>query len=105
MTHERRILLLALASGAPALLTALLFVWLGDYDGKVRWTLTMVLVVCWWGFALAVRTRVAYPLQTVSNLLAALREGDFSIRARGAAGLSNRAGFGRGRVAAAVPRA
>jgi nitrate/nitrite-specific signal transduction histidine kinase len=33
---------------------------------------------------LAVRERVVRPLQTLSNLLAALREGDFSIRARGA---------------------
>ena len=30
------------------------------------------------------RRRVVRPLQTLSNLLAALREGDFSIRARGA---------------------
>ena len=33
-----------------------------------------------------VRHRVVLPLQTLSNLLAALREGDFSIRARGASG-------------------
>ena len=37
------------------------------------------------GFALALRERVVLPLQTLSNLLAALREGDFSIRARGTA--------------------
>src|SRR5690606_18854431 len=30
------------------------------------------------------RMRVIRPLQTISNLLSALREGDFSIRARGA---------------------
>ena len=38
------------------------------------------------GFAFALRERVALPLQTLSNLLAALGEGDFSIRARGARG-------------------
>ena len=32
------------------------------------------------------RERVVLPLQTLSNLLAALRESDFSIRARGASG-------------------
>ena len=36
------------------------------------------------GFASPLRERVVRPLQTLSNLLAALREGDFSIRARGA---------------------
>jgi PAS domain S-box-containing protein len=38
------------------------------------------------GTAFAVRARVVRPLQTLSNLLAALREGDYSIRARGAGG-------------------
>ena len=38
-----------------------------------------------WAFALAVRERVVFPLQTLSNLLGALREGDFSVRGRVAA--------------------
>ncbi|MFN2432948.1 MAG: PAS domain-containing sensor histidine kinase [Gemmatimonadota bacterium] len=84
LNHERRVLLLALAGGLPAVLTALGFLWLGEHEPKLRWTLTLILVGVWWSVALALRTRVSYPLQTVSNLLAALREGDFSIRARGA---------------------
>jgi nitrogen fixation/metabolism regulation signal transduction histidine kinase len=39
-------------------------------------------VCAWLGFAFAVRERVVFPLQTLSNLLGALREGDFSIRGR-----------------------
>ena len=35
------------------------------------------------GFLASLRARVIMPLQTVANLLSALREGDFSIRARG----------------------
>jgi len=38
----------------------------------------------WCSFAFAARERVVHPLQTVSNLLSALREEDFSVRARGA---------------------
>ena len=34
------------------------------------------------GLRLAVRERVVFPLQTLSNLLGALREGDFSVRGR-----------------------
>ena len=45
----------------------------------------MIVTVCL-GFAFALRERVVLPLQTLSNLLAALGEGDFSIRARGARG-------------------
>ena len=46
--------------------------------------MTVVVVAAWWIFTRAVRQRVTLPLQTTSNLLAALREDDFSIRARGA---------------------
>ena len=48
----------------------------------VRATLTVLIVGCWLGFAMAVRERVVFPLQTLSNLLGALREGDFSVRGR-----------------------
>src|SRR5207245_10364829 len=38
----------------------------------------------WLGFAFSLRHRVAFSLQTLSNLLAALREEDFSVRGRDA---------------------
>ena len=37
----------------------------------------------WLSVSLALRNRVARPLQTISNVLASLREGDFSLQARG----------------------
>ena len=83
LTHDRRILLLALLSGLPAVLLALALLWRGDFASRTQWTLTVLLVVGWLGFAFAARERVAHPLQTVSNLLSALREEDFSVRARG----------------------
>ena len=60
------------------------FIWLGDETPRVQWTLTLLIVSFWFGFAAAARERVVRPLQTMANLLSALREGDFSIRARGA---------------------
>jgi two-component system, NtrC family, nitrogen regulation sensor histidine kinase NtrY len=82
LSHERRILLMAVTAGLPGSLVALTLLWTGDYTPKVQWTLTVLIVGLWLGFALAVRRRVVFPLQTVSNLLAALREGDYSIRGR-----------------------
>lgn len=82
--HDRRILLMALAAGFPAVLVSLILLWDGAYPARLQWTLTVVIVAFWFGFSHAVRERVVFPLQTLSNLLAALREGDFSIRARGA---------------------
>lgn len=84
LRHDRRILLMALASAMPGALISLIFLWGGDYTPKVQWTLTVVIVAFCLGFAFALRERVVLPLQTLSNLLAALGEGDFSIRARGA---------------------
>jgi two-component system nitrogen regulation sensor histidine kinase NtrY len=84
MYYERRIFFFAVLAGLPGSAVALLMLWTGDHDPKTQWTLTVLIVGCWLGFAAAVRERVVYPLRTISNLLAALQEGDFSVRARGA---------------------
>ena len=86
LRFDQRILLLALAAGLPAALVALILLWTGDYTPKVQWTLTVFIIGVWTGCSFSVRHRVVLPLQTLSNLLAALRESDFSIRARGASG-------------------
>jgi nitrogen fixation/metabolism regulation signal transduction histidine kinase len=86
LRFDQRILLLALAAGFPAALVALILLWTGDSTPKVQWTLTVFIVGVWTGCSFSVRHRVVLPLQTLSNLLAALRESDFSIRARGASG-------------------
>ncbi len=62
----------------------LLLLWTGDYSAKVRWTVVLFAVGAWLIGAFAVRERVIRPLQTIANMIAALREDDFSIRARGA---------------------
>jgi nitrogen fixation/metabolism regulation signal transduction histidine kinase len=76
--------LLSLLSGSAAVLVALLLLWRGDFSARTQWTLTIFVLGGWLGFAFAARERVVHPLQTVSNLLSALREEDFSVRARGA---------------------
>src|SRR6266536_3123823 len=84
LRHDRRILLYAALAALPAVAVVLLLLWLGDFAPRTRWTLTAVIVLSWIAFASSLWERLVRPLQTVSNLLAAMREGDFSIRARGA---------------------
>ena len=84
LPYERRILLFALLSGAAGTLAAFVLLWTGDFSSKLQWTLTVMIVVLWLSFAFSAQNRVVFPLRTLSNLLAALHEGDFSIRARGA---------------------
>src|ERR1700731_2203312 len=84
LTHEGRLSWLTLAAAVPAFLVALLLPWFGDHTAKVQWTLTLLIAGFGLGFLLSAREHVIRPLQTMTNLLAALREGDYSIRARGA---------------------
>ncbi|MBU6399125.1 MAG: PAS domain-containing sensor histidine kinase [Verrucomicrobia bacterium] len=74
---------LVLLAALPGVLVAAVLLWIGDYSTQTRWTVTALMVGLWWGVAFALRERVVRPLQTLSNLLAGLREEDYSIRARG----------------------
>jgi two-component system nitrogen regulation sensor histidine kinase NtrY len=82
--YDRKVTLLALAAGLPAVLASFVLLWLGQYPWLIRVTVGTILLGLWLGVTIALRDRIIRPLQTVSNLLAALREDDFSIRARGA---------------------
>ena len=83
LKHERRVLWLALLTGVPGLVLAFALLWSGDFAPRTQWTLTTVVVVVWLGLAATLREHVIRPLQTISNMLGALRERDFSMRARG----------------------
>jgi len=84
LSYEARITWLALVGGAPALAIALVALSRGSLDPGLRTMIGLVTVATWLFGALAVRERAARSLQTLSNLVAAVREGDTSIRARGA---------------------
>jgi PAS domain S-box-containing protein len=81
---ETRIPLLVLFGGLPAIVVSLVWLWTGDHGIEVRWTLTVVVVIVWLAAAAIARERVIRPLQTLSNLLSGLREGDYSVRGAGA---------------------
>ncbi|MDT8368457.1 MAG: ATP-binding protein [Longimicrobiales bacterium] len=82
IAHDRRVVALAALSGIPGLVLALWLIGTVGLTAPIR-LLVSVLLVAGWGAALrALHERVVRPLQTLANMLAALREGDFSIRAR-----------------------
>ena len=84
LSYENRLTWLAFGAAVPGGVIALAILWSGDFSAKVQWTLTLAIVGCFLGFILSARDHLVRPLQTMTNLLAALREGDYSIRARGA---------------------
>lgn len=82
LLFERRVTVLALAAGFPAVLLSAFLLWYDGYSGRVQWTADLFLVLIWLGFSFNLKQRIVRPLQTLSNILAAIREGDYSIRGR-----------------------
>src|SRR5687768_609237 len=82
LSHEDGVFLLALAAAAVPTLIALPILWFGDYEAKTQWTFSLLIVVGTTSFAAAARARVVRPLYTLANLVAALRERDYSVRGR-----------------------
>jgi nitrogen fixation/metabolism regulation signal transduction histidine kinase len=84
LAHEQRVFLYTLLSGLPAVVVSAWLLLTRDFAPKEYWTLGLIVLGFWLGYAFFVREIVTRPLQTMANLLTALREGDFSTRARGA---------------------
>ena len=82
--YEAQVTRLALLTGLPGVATALYLLWTNDASPRLFWTVAVVLGGVWAVATVMLRDKVVRPLQTLSNMLAALREGDYSIRARGA---------------------
>jgi len=83
MRYERSILARAMMTGLVGSGLSLFLLWRSDYAVSTRVTLSVLVVSIWLGCAFGLRSKVAFPLRTLSNLLGALREGDYSMRARG----------------------
>lgn len=82
MGFERLVTILAVAAGLPSVALCAFLLWYDGYSGRVQWTIDLFLVLGWLGFAFNLKQRIVRPLQTLSNILAAIREGDYSIRGR-----------------------
>ena len=77
---------LAVLAGLPGACAALVLLWAGGHGPRVAWTVGLTVVGLWLACAAGLVGAVVRPLRTISNLLAALREEDFSFRARGGKG-------------------
>jgi two-component system nitrogen regulation sensor histidine kinase NtrY len=82
MKFERRVTYLALAAGFPGIALCAFLLWYDSYTAQVQWTVDLLLVIFWLAISFNLKQRIVRPLQTLSNILAAIREGDYSIRGR-----------------------
>lgn len=82
---ETRLLLLAFAGSLPGALVAVAFIW-NRVSGPLAVGGSLLLLGAAIGLPLYLHRRLEYTLNTLANLLEALREGDFSLRARASRG-------------------
>jgi nitrogen fixation/metabolism regulation signal transduction histidine kinase len=80
-SHERQVTRLALFAGLPSVIVAIVLLFSMPTTPSTRWTVSVLLVVSWLWCVFSLRERVVRPLQTLANMLAAIREQDYSHRA------------------------
>ncbi|MEM7052850.1 MAG: ATP-binding protein [Acidobacteriota bacterium] len=81
-SFDDRILISSLTVALPTLLAATVLLWLSPAPWWLRGLILAGLTLISVAAARAHRRRVTFPIYTLANVLEALREGDYSIRAR-----------------------
>jgi two-component system nitrogen regulation sensor histidine kinase NtrY len=85
LLFERRINLFSLLVALPGMIIGGILIWLQPWSAESKWALLFAELFVWWLLAMALQEQTTRPLQTLANVIAALREEDYSFRARGAA--------------------
>jgi nitrogen fixation/metabolism regulation signal transduction histidine kinase len=84
LTFERKLALGALAATLPGLVLAGVLAWRALPPGALRWVLLSTAFAASAVVIARLRSRLVLRLKTLSNLVSALREGDYSVRGRDA---------------------
>jgi two-component system nitrogen regulation sensor histidine kinase NtrY len=83
LSFERRLRLWLYLLGLPLLVTTWVLLWQHAVEAPIQ-IVTLLVLVAGWTFAVSLITeQIIRPLQTLANVVAALREDDYSFRARG----------------------
>jgi two-component system nitrogen regulation sensor histidine kinase NtrY len=84
LLYEHRISLYSLLVALPGIAVSGIFIWWQPWSTESKLALSFAELFIWWVLALALHSQTVRPLQTLANVVAALREEDYSFRARGA---------------------
>ena len=80
---EHRVALGVLASLTPLLLAVAWLLFGEEHSRAARWTISILALLSFGMVIAVVRAQLDHPLRTLANLISAIREEDYSIRARG----------------------
>ncbi len=84
LLYEHRISFYSFLVALPGILLGGILLWLQPWSTESKLALSCVELLAWWLLAMALHEQTIRPLQTLSNVVSALREEDYSFRARGA---------------------
>src|SRR5712671_5859376 len=83
--YERRINFYSFLTALPGIVVSGILIWLQQWTTESKVALSFLEAFVWWVLALMLHEQVIRPIQTLASVVAALREEDYSFRARGAA--------------------
>ncbi len=84
LLYEHRINLYSLLVALPGIVVSGILIWCQPWSADAKLALLIAEIFVWWLLSLALHEQTIRPLQTLANVVAALREEDYSFRARGA---------------------
>src|SRR5215467_1145027 len=82
LLYERRIAIFAVLAALPGVVIATILIWNHAWSRDVKIALTLLEFFLWFILTLTLLEQIVRPLQTLSNVVSALREEDYSFRAR-----------------------
>src|SRR6266513_6131009 len=85
LLHDRLIGFCSFLLSLPGIVVSGILIWLHPWSTESKLALSFLELFVWWVLALVLHEQTICPLQTLANVVAALREEDYSFRARGAA--------------------
>src|SRR4051794_7326550 len=83
LNFEHRVFLRALLIWLPSFVLLVVLCWRSELPPLTRWTLVVLLATGALVAAFNLKNFVLRPLRTLSNMLSAIREEDYSVKARG----------------------
>src|SRR6202142_2330930 len=84
LLYEHRISLYSLLVALPGIVVSGILIWLRPWSLESKLALSFAKLFTWWLLALGLHAQTVRPLQPLANVVASLREEDYSFRARGA---------------------
>src|SRR5271169_1193489 len=82
LLYERRIAIFAVLAALPGIAIATSLIWTQHWTRDVKIALTVFELFLWFILTLTLLEQIVRPLQTLSNVVSALREEDYAFRAR-----------------------